>query len=86
MNFTLPTCSSVNFDGFFSTKVFVVFFLPPTPTPTPLSEHQMHYNNPSKVAGLIDKTAFRFYATTTLRKHDVGMMTIGDPTVSLFGM
>lgn len=38
---------------------------------------QMHYTNPSGEAGVRDSSGFRFTYTRSLRKHDLGLLTLG---------
>ncbi|XP_060594958.1 dopamine beta-hydroxylase-like [Ruditapes philippinarum] len=38
---------------------------------------EVHYNNPDKVAGMIDASGIRFYVTSSLRHYDAGIMELG---------
>ena len=38
----------------------------------------MHYNNPDLDKGVIDNGGTRFYYTTKLRQHDLGIFLVGD--------
>lgn len=40
---------------------------------------QIHYDNPAGLAGVVDtKSGFKLVYTPTLRKYDVGVLTLGD--------
>lgn len=43
---------------------------------------EMHYDNPDHVEGLQDFSGFNIYLSDTLREHDAGILTTGDPLVS----
>lgn len=38
---------------------------------------EMHYDNPRLETGHFDNSGIRLYATQTLRKYDLGVMTFG---------
>ncbi|XP_045209562.2 dopamine beta-hydroxylase-like [Mercenaria mercenaria] len=38
---------------------------------------EVHYNNPDMVAGMVDASGIRFYVTSSLRRHDAGIMELG---------
>ena len=38
---------------------------------------ELHYDNPKEDLGFIDKVTFNFYATKTLQKNELGVLTIG---------
>ena len=41
---------------------------------------EVHYDNPERKIGFFDDFAMRFYTTSKLRKHELGVMTLGtDP-------
>jgi len=42
----------------------------------------IHYNNPRQ-RQFTDSSGFRFYYTTTMREHDVGVMELADPITAL---
>ena len=46
---------------------------------------QYHYNNPSHRGGIKDSSGFRAYYTSRLRRHSVGVLQLGDPTLYLTG-
>lgn len=62
-------------------------FLTPALSPFPLLVHslgvQIHYNNPSLVNGVMDRSGVRLYYTEELRAMDAGLLQIGDPLVAL---
>lgn len=37
---------------------------------------QMHYNNPTEVTGLVDRSGIEIYYTPTLRKYDMGSLVV----------
>ena len=39
---------------------------------------EVHYNNPSLQAGIVDDSGFRWYYTETLRRHDIGILLLGN--------
>uniref|UniRef100_A0A7E4VLN4 Tyramine beta-hydroxylase n=1 Tax=Panagrellus redivivus TaxID=6233 RepID=A0A7E4VLN4_PANRE len=43
----------------------------------PLVMVEIHYNNPKKIAGIIDNSGFRFTYTPNLRPFDAGIMELG---------
>jgi hypothetical protein len=40
---------------------------------------EVHYNNPQSTQGVTDTSVIQLVYTTTMRAHDVGMLTVGDP-------
>ena len=40
---------------------------------------EVHYNNPQSTQGVTDTSVIQLVYTTTMRTHDVGMLTVGDP-------
>jgi len=48
-------------------------------------EMEIHYNNPTLQQGVIDSSGVRMYWTTQPREQQVGIMSVGDPQVGLFG-
>ena len=44
---------------------------------------EIHYDNPSLVANVVDTSGFRAYYTNTLRPNDAGSLWVGDPRVQL---
>ena len=38
---------------------------------------ELHYDNPNLIDDQYDDSGFTVYATHTLRKHDLGLLTIG---------
>lgn len=46
---------------------------------------QIHYNNPSRVSGMMDSSGVRFYYSETARAEQAGMLELGDPLVILDG-
>eukprot|EP00903_Cladosiphon_okamuranus_P022591 g20786.t1 len=45
----------------------------------------IHYDNPNEVTGLVDNSGVRVYYTDELRPMDMGIVTLGDPFLSLIG-
>eukprot|EP00903_Cladosiphon_okamuranus_P022592 g20787.t1 len=45
----------------------------------------IHYDNPNEVTGLVDNSGVRVYYTEELRPMDMGIITLGDPFLSLIG-
>ena len=43
----------------------------------------MHYDNPALATGLVDNFGFDMLYVNTLREHDAGGMTLGDPTLRM---
>ncbi|CAL1295085.1 unnamed protein product [Larinioides sclopetarius] len=41
---------------------------------------EVHYDNPNKVAGIVDSSGFRIYYSPKLRKYDAGTLMIGSTT------
>jgi len=46
---------------------------------------EIHYDNPTHAEGIVDDMGFQVFWTSTLRPHDAGQITLGDPTVT-FGL
>ncbi len=46
---------------------------------------EVHYNNPQLVEGIIDNSGVRIFWTSQPRDEQVGILSVGDPVVSLFG-
>ena len=46
---------------------------------------EIHYDNPSLIAGAKDSSGLRFYYTHDERTHRAGILEIGDPWLSLNG-
>jgi len=44
---------------------------------------EIHYDNPAHDTGVVDDFGFQLFWTSTLRQHDAGQLTLGDPTVSM---
>ncbi len=40
---------------------------------------EIHYNNPLGAANVVDTSGFKMKYTTTLRRYDAGVITMGDP-------
>ncbi|KAI8613195.1 copper type II ascorbate-dependent monooxygenase [Chytriomyces sp. MP71] len=38
---------------------------------------QIHYNNPNSESNVVDSSGFKFYYTSVLRPHDIGLLLIG---------
>jgi dopamine beta-monooxygenase len=38
---------------------------------------EIHYNNPDRVAGVVDSSGIKFHVTPTLREYDAGTMELG---------
>ncbi|CAG5131304.1 unnamed protein product, partial [Candidula unifasciata] len=38
---------------------------------------QVHWNNPGKLAGIVDNSGLRIHLTSNLRKNDAGMLVVG---------
>jgi hypothetical protein len=64
-----PSCILPTHDSI----TFLVLFIPLT---------QIHYNNPSGVAGKIDDSVIRFGYTKTLRPNDAASLVLGDGLVT----
>lgn len=47
---------------------------------------EIHYNNPDGVQGVLDSSGVRFYYTTQPREFELGVLQLGDPSVSLMGV
>jgi len=43
---------------------------------------EVHYDNPDMESGHVDSSGFRAFYTDTLREHDMGGVTLGDPLVT----
>jgi len=48
-------------------------------------ELEIHYDNPSGVTGLLDKSGIRTFRTEALRPYNAGVMQLADPGVELYG-
>jgi hypothetical protein len=46
---------------------------------------QIHYNNPSRVADVLDSSGVRFFWTSQKREYDSGVFQTGDPMINLSG-
>ena len=46
-------------------------------------EVNVHFDNPAKAAGIIDNSKIRIYLSRTLRQHSIGVLSLGDGSVSL---
>eukprot|EP00529_Nitzschia_sp_RCC80_P011609 CAMPEP_0113520084 /NCGR_PEP_ID=MMETSP0014_2-20120614/43882_1 /TAXON_ID=2857 /ORGANISM="Nitzschia sp." /LENGTH=621 /DNA_ID=CAMNT_0000417881 /DNA_START=159 /DNA_END=2024 /DNA_ORIENTATION=+ /assembly_acc=CAM_ASM_000159 len=46
---------------------------------------EVHYDNPALTPGIIDSSGVRMYWTTQPREYQVGIMSVGDPNIGLFG-
>lgn len=46
---------------------------------------EVHYNNPQLIEGIIDNSGVRVYWTSQPRDQQVGILSVGDPAVQLFG-
>lgn len=46
---------------------------------------ETHYNNPWLDTGAVDSSGVRLYYTSQKRQHEFGVMSLGDPWISLFG-
>lgn len=44
---------------------------------------EIHYNNPAQDTGALDSTTIRMIATPTLRTHNAGVLSTGDPLTSM---
>jgi len=44
---------------------------------------EIHYDNPNHDTGVVDDFGFQAFYVKTLRQHDAGQITLGDPTVSM---
>ncbi|KAJ3216242.1 hypothetical protein HDU67_009752 [Dinochytrium kinnereticum] len=44
---------------------------------------QVHYNNPEQDAGVVDRSGIKVWYTKTLRKYDVGVLTLGSISISI---
>jgi len=45
-------------------------------------EVQIHFNNPTSVNNIVDNSGVRLYYTSTPRQYDIGVLTLGDPTLA----
>mmetsp|Transcript_24145 Transcript_24145/g.60701 ORF Transcript_24145/g.60701 Transcript_24145/m.60701 type:complete len:429 (+) Transcript_24145:230-1516(+) len=45
---------------------------------------QIHYDNPSKVPGMLDSSGFAILYTEDMRQYDAGILQLGDPNLLLF--
>jgi len=43
---------------------------------------QIHYNNPTATAGVIDNSGIKVYYTSVIRQYDAGVLELGDPLVT----
>jgi Copper type II ascorbate-dependent monooxygenase, N-terminal domain/DOMON domain/Copper type II ascorbate-dependent monooxygenase, C-terminal domain len=48
-------------------------------------EVEIHYNNPTLDAGIVDNSGVRFFWTSEPREQEIGIMTVGDPLIGAFG-
>eukprot|EP00980_Cylindrotheca_fusiformis_P006235 scaffold1334_cov123-Cylindrotheca_fusiformis.AAC.5 len=46
---------------------------------------ETHYNNPNLDEGVIDSSGVRIYYTTKTRKHDMGVLSLGDAILQRYG-
>jgi hypothetical protein len=46
---------------------------------------EVHYNNPQLVEGIIDSSGVRVYWTSQPRDQQVGILSVGDPIVGMYG-
>ena len=46
---------------------------------------EIHYDNPSLKEGVLDSSGVRIYYSSQLREHDLGVLQLGDPFLSLLG-
>jgi hypothetical protein len=46
---------------------------------------QIHYSNPTLEQGVVDNSGVRFYWTSEAREQEIGIMSIGDPGIGVFG-
>ncbi|KAG7357085.1 copper type II ascorbate-dependent monooxygenase [Nitzschia inconspicua] len=46
---------------------------------------EIHYNNPTLDAGVVDNSGVRFYWTSEPREQEIGIMNVGDPFVGVRG-
>ncbi|KAG8192031.1 hypothetical protein JTE90_025297 [Oedothorax gibbosus] len=55
--------------------------LPLNPGPSKYYMMEIHYDNPSRIGGIVDSSGFRLYYTPQVRKYDAGTLMLGS-TVS----
>lgn len=48
-------------------------------------EIEIHYNNPTRTPGVIDNSGVQVFWTSNVREEQIGVMSVGDPNVSLGG-
>lgn len=48
-------------------------------------EIEVHYNNPQQLQGIIDSSGVRVFWTSQPREEQIGILSVGDPVVGLFG-
>lgn len=46
---------------------------------------QNHYDNPSRIPGLVDRSGVRLYYTDTMRENEAGTLLLGDGSLFLEG-
>ena len=44
---------------------------------------EIHYNNPDLIEGLKDSSGLKFYYTNQDKKHEAGILSVGDPLLGL---
>lgn len=55
----------------------------PTPPPNTHTPLQVHYNNPDGQSGVVDASGFDISVTPRLRRHDAGVLTLGQTAIAL---